>query len=82
MISAGRRRVIAVSGGLASSPSFMVSTDPDHPARGLSTTIITQNPIPENQPIFQINTIEPSPTCLEDMAWPPCIPNAHCLLLF
>ncbi len=84
LIGAGRK-VVAVSGRLASTPTFIVSIDPYEDPAGvppLSTAIVTQNPIPKDQSRFTINTLEPSPTPLEDMAAPPCVPSAPRLLFF
>ena len=46
-----------------------MSTDADEqPTMALSTTIVTLNPTPTDEPKLKINTLKPSPTCLEDMA--------------
>jgi len=70
------RKVVAVSGRLASK-SFTVTIDPDQdPAGELSAPIVNQNPTPKDRPKFKITTLKPSPTRLEDMVALPCVPSA------
>lgn len=69
------RKVIAVSGRLASNPYFTVCIDADEdPA--LSTAILTQNPTPKDQPVFKIYTVKPSPACLKDIVTFPYVHSA------
>jgi hypothetical protein len=76
------RKVVAVTGKLASNLSLAMSVDADEVGPPLATGILTQNPTPKDRPKFKIETVTPSPATLDELAALPCVPSTTLSPLF